>query len=99
MFSNFMRQFQEVQKKMLKNQEELRSVKLEGEAAGSAVKLTISGEGKLLQVKLSPSIMEDLELLEDAFVAAYQDAWAQLQIKREESMKDLKIPAGLEKLF
>ena len=99
MFSNLMRQFQDMQKKMLQNQESLRSLELSGQSASGAVSIIISGEGKLLRVNLDDNMMEDKELLEDALVAAFQDAWGQLQDKREASMKDLKVPAGLEKFL
>lgn len=99
MFSNLMRQFQDMQKKMMQNQESLRSIELSGESASGAVKVIVSGEGKVLRVHLDDTMMEDKELLEDALVAAFKDAWTQLQDKREASMKDMKIPAGLEKFL
>jgi DNA-binding YbaB/EbfC family protein len=99
MFSNLMRQFQDMQKKMVQNQESLRSIELSGQSASGAVNVIISGEGKVLRVRLGDAMMDDKELLEDALVAAFQDAWSQLQEKREASMKDIKIPAGLEKFL
>ena len=59
----------------------------------------ISGEGKLLRISISPEILEDVEVLEDAIVAAYQNAWETLQEYRESSIKGLKVPAGLEGMF
>ena len=94
-----MRQFQDMQKKMMQNQESLRSIELSGQSAAGAVNVVMSGEGKVLRVRLDDAMMEDKELLEDALVAAFQDAWNQLQDKREASMKDMKIPAGLEKFL
>ncbi|ETZ06797.1 nucleoid-associated protein [Holospora obtusa F1] len=99
MFSKFTRQIQEMQKKMMDTQAQLRDMELEAQSAGGAVKITISGEGKLLNVSLSPEILQDAGLLEDSIVAAYYNAWEILQKKREESMKELKVPPGLEGMF
>ncbi|ETZ05343.1 MULTISPECIES: YbaB/EbfC family nucleoid-associated protein [Holospora] len=99
MFSKFTRQIQDMQKKMLETQENLRSMQLEGQSAGGAVKVVISGEGKLLQLSLSPEMLQDADMVEDSIIAAYHNAWEILKEKREGSMKELKIPPGLEGMF
>ena len=99
MFSKFTQQIQDMQKKMLEAQEHLRAMELEGQVSGGAIKVVISGEGKLLRVSISPELLEDAEVLEDAIVAAYHNAWKTLQEHRGSSIKGLKVPAGLEGLF
>ena len=50
--SNLMKQAQKVQSEMLKIQEELVNITVEGEAAGSGVKVIANGQGEVLQVKI-----------------------------------------------
>ncbi|PPE03670.1 YbaB/EbfC family nucleoid-associated protein [Holospora curviuscula] len=99
MFSKFTQKIQDVQKKMLEAQERLRTMELESQSAGGAVKLVISGEGKLVRISLNPEALDDVEMLEDSILAAYQHAWETLQKKRTASMKELNIPSSLEGMF
>ncbi len=93
-----MQQAQQLQKKVQALQSKLNSLEIQGQAGGEAVKVVISGQGKLLKVHL---VTQDLEadLLEDLIMAAYNDAWNQLEQIREQETQAMNIPAGLTGLL
>jgi DNA-binding YbaB/EbfC family protein len=97
-FSKMMQQAQQLQKKVQALQSKLNSLEIQGQAGGEAVKVVISGQGKLLKVHL---VTQDLEadLLEDLIMAAYNDAWNQLEQIREQETQAMNIPAGLTGLL
>lgn len=71
-----LRQAKELQAKLVKAQEELSNLTVEGSSGGGAVKVIISGEQKVQSVKISPEAIdsEDIDLLEDLVMAAINDA-------------------------
>ena len=71
-----LRQAKELQEKLVKAQEELSNLTVEGSSGGGAVKVIISGEQKVQSVKISPEAIEsgDIDLLEDLVMAAMNDA-------------------------
>jgi nucleoid-associated protein EbfC len=99
-----MKQAQAMQAKMQDVQAELDQVMVEGTAGGGMVKLTMSAKGEIRGVKIDPSLLvpEDVEILEDLFVAAASDARAKaervMQQRMAEVTKGLPIPPGM-KLF
>lgn len=99
-----MKQAQAMQAKMQDVQAELDQVMVEGSAGGGMVKLTMTAKGEIKGVKIDPSLLvpEDVEILEDLFVAASSDARAKAERVMQERMaevtKGLPIPPGM-KLF
>ncbi|MFC1967785.1 YbaB/EbfC family nucleoid-associated protein [Chloroflexota bacterium] len=71
-----LRQAKELQEKLVKAQEELSNLTVEGSSGGGAVKVIINGEQKVQSVKISPEAIEseDIDLLEDLVMAAMNDA-------------------------
>jgi len=74
-----MRQAQKMQEQMMKAQEELEEAELEGTSGGGLVSITLNGKKKMLSVSLKPDAVdpEDVEMLEDLILAAYNDALEQ----------------------
>ena len=99
-----MKQAQAMQAKMQDVQAELDQVMVEGTAGGGMVKLTMTAKGEIRGAKIDPSLLvpEDVEILEDLFVAAASDARAKaervMQQRMAEVTKGLPIPPGM-KLF
>ena len=99
-----MKQAQAMQAKMQDVQAELDQVMVEGTAGGGMVKLTMTAKGEIRGTKIDPSLLvpEDVEILEDLFVAAASDARAKaervMQQRMAEVTKGLPIPPGM-KLF
>ena len=68
-------QAKQLQKNMLKLQEELETAKVESSAGGGAVKVVISGKLRLESVTIDPEAVmpEDVNLLEDLVLAAVNE--------------------------
>lgn len=73
-----MKQAKQMQDSMKKAQDELEEMEVEGKAGGEMVTVTLSGKKKLIGIKLDPSAVDpdDVEMLEDLILAAYNDAEA-----------------------
>jgi hypothetical protein len=76
-----LRQAQELQAKLAKAQQELADLTIEASSGGGAVKVTITGQLKILSVKISPEAInpDDAELLEDLVLTAVTEAMARAQ--------------------
>lgn len=73
--AGMMKKVQKLQADMAKLQEELKKRTLEVTTGGGAVKLVISGEKEVQSLKISPDAVdpEDLEMLEDMLLAAFNE--------------------------
>lgn len=71
-----MRQAQKMQQDALKAKEELDNTIFEGSASGGMVKVEINGAFEMQSVKINPAVVDpdDIEMLEDLMVAAFNDA-------------------------
>ena len=71
-----MRQAQKMQQDAMKAKEELDNTVFEGTASGEMVKIEINGADEMQSVKINPAVVDadDVEMLEDLIVAAYNDA-------------------------
>lgn len=78
---------QQMQKQMLKIQQELANETIETTAGGNAVTITITGQLQVKNIKIDPEVVdpEDVEMLQDLVLAAVNDAIKksqELQAKR-----------------
>ena len=96
MNKSMMRQAQELQARLVKAQEELADLTVEGSSGGGAVKVTITGQQKILSVKISPEAInpDDAELLEDLVLTAINEAMTKSQELAAERLS--KITGGLK---
>lgn len=71
-----LKQAQKMQQQLAKIQEELESATVEASAGGGAVTAVVSGQQKLLSIRISPEAVdaEDIGLLEDMVQAAVNEA-------------------------
>ncbi|MCQ2525848.1 MAG: YbaB/EbfC family nucleoid-associated protein [Lachnospiraceae bacterium] len=78
-YANLMKQAQRMQRQMEESQKELETKEFTATAGGGAVEVKVNGSKELLSVKLDPEIVdpEDVETLQDAIVAALNDAMKQ----------------------
>ncbi len=83
------KQLQQVQQRFQAAVQELSELTMEGEAGGGAVKATVSGDKKLVSLKIDPSAVdsEDMEMLEDLVVAAVRNAVEEVQAIRAEKLQ------------
>jgi DNA-binding YbaB/EbfC family protein len=83
-----MKQIEQMQANMAKAQEELGSVTVEGSAGGGAVVVVMNGHQQVERVTINPEFVDpdDVETLQDAIVAAIQDASNKAQELMQEKM-------------
>ena len=76
-----MKQAQQLQKKMVKMQEELATKTVEATAGGGMVKVIANGAQKIESISLEKEVVdpEDIEMLQDLILAAVNDALARSQ--------------------
>lgn len=74
--SNLMKQAQRMQRQMEEGQKELETKEFIATAGGGAVEVTVSGKKEIVSIKLAEEIVdpEDIETLQDAVVAAANEA-------------------------
>lgn len=97
-----MAQAQRMQAKLQKVQEEIKKMEIEGVAANGAVKVTVSGQHRVLKVSIAPEVMDpdDTEMLEDLVTLAMNNAFETLDRIAEERMRAaVPLPAGMKLPF
>jgi len=74
--SNLMKQAQRMQRQMEEGQKEIEAKEFTATAGGGAVEVTVSGKKEIIGIKLAEEIVdpEDIETLQDAVVAAANEA-------------------------
>ena len=93
-----MQQAQKLQAQLLKAQEELAILIVEGSSGGGAVKVIMNGQQQVQSVKISPEVVnpQEVEMLEDLVLSAVTDASAKAQEAASKKMGGLtgglKIP-------
>ena len=95
-----MRQAQKMQSQILKVQEEMAGHR-EQATAGGVVTVGASGKGEILDVRIDPAAArpEDVEMLQDLFVVAANEALGKAREAVESAMKKVTGGAGLPGLF
>jgi nucleoid-associated protein EbfC len=100
-----MKQAQQMQAKMAEMQAQLEQVEMTGVAGGGVVQVTLSGKGEMRAVKIDKSLLEpdDVEVLEDLILAAFNDGRAKVEAHMQEEMSKLTggldLPGGLKLPF
>ena len=79
MNKNFIKQAQQLQAKLQKAQVELEESVIEGTSGGGAVTIKMSGKQIVESVTILEDAIEDIELLQDMIVAAFNDASSKVQ--------------------
>jgi DNA-binding YbaB/EbfC family protein len=103
--SQMMKQAQEVQTRMQQMQEQLEEKEVSGASGGGMVSVTLNGKGNLRKVKIDPSLVdaEEVEMLEDLLVAAFNDAKTKVEAMVAEKMSEvtggLQLPPGMKLPF
>lgn len=84
-----MKQAREMQQKMEEAQEQLEHVEAEGVSGGGAVRVTLSGKGEVRRVKIDPELMnrDEVEILEDLLIAAFNDGKAKAEEEAQRTMQ------------
>lgn len=100
-----MKQAQEMQSKMADMQAKLDQVEVTGGSGGGMVAVTLNGKGEMRKLKIDKSLVdpEDVEVLEDLILAAYNDARNKVEAHVSGEMAKLtgglKLPPGMKLPF
>ena len=83
-----MQQAKRMQEEALRNKEELDNTVFEGSASGGMVKVEIDGKYDMVSVNIDPAVVDpdDIEMLEDLIVAAFNDAKSKADEMKEEKL-------------
>ena len=82
-----MKQAQVMQKKMQEAQEKLAETEVEGTAANGLLKVVLNGKSEMKSISIDKSLADDIEMLEDLLLVAYNDAHQKVEALAEEGMK------------
>ncbi len=100
-----LKQAQEMQSKLGTMQAEMEAREFEGQSGGGAVKVTLTGKGKMTRITLEPSLLnaEEKDMLEDLIQLAHNDAKDKADAAMADAMGDitggLKLPGGMKLPF
>ncbi len=91
---NLMKEAQKMQQRMQEAQQQLTELVVNGESGGGMVRVKMNGRHDVLEVKVNPSLIEEeIEMLEDLFAAAVNDAVRKIEKASKEKIAQLT--AGL----
>ena len=81
MNKKMIKQAQQLQKNMMKMQEELESATVEATAGGGAIKAVVTGKMKLESLELDPEAVtpDDVDMLQDLVIAAVNEGMEKAQ--------------------
>jgi len=93
-FSKIIDKAKELEGKMKEGQEKIKNISATGISGGDCVKLTLNGEGEIVNLDISSKILkEDKVIIEDLIKAAHNNAKSQLKSKTSEEIS--KVTDGL----
>ena len=86
-FSKILNKAKELESKMKEIQKKIKNISVTGISGGNAIKVTLNGEGELINLDISPQILkEDKVIIEDLIKAAHNNAKQQLKSKTSEEI-------------
>ena len=100
-----MKQAQEMQTRMQQMQDALAEVEVTGQSGAGMVNVTLNGKGEMKCLKLDKSVVdpEDVEVIEDLIMAAFNDAKLKVEQhvadETQKLMGGMKLPPGLKLPF
>lgn len=101
--SGLLQQAQKMQQDMQKAQEDLAKLEVSGDAGGGMVSVTMSGLYAVRRIHIDPSLLGDVEMLEDLVTAAVNDAVNRVTKTKQDSMagmtSGLSLPPGFKLPF
>ena len=103
--NQMMKQAQQLQTQMADMQQKLQQVEMSGMSGGGMVTISINGKGEMKSIKIDPALAnaEEVDILEDLIIAAFNDAKAKIDNHTAEEMSKvtggLNLPGGLKLPF
>ena len=86
-----LKQAQKMQEDLAKKQEELENSTVEASVSGGMVTIEMSGKKEVKSLKINPQIVdaEDVEMLEDLIIAAFNEASSKVDALKKDTMGDM----------
>jgi len=96
--NQIMKQAQEMQKKMAKQQEELASKEFEASSGGGMVTAKVTGTGSLIALTIDPEVVDkdDVDMLQDLVVAAVNEALKKVSEETQGGMAGMMNQMGIK---
>ena len=86
-FSKILEKAKEVEAKMKESQEKIKQIEVIGVSGGDAVKVTLNGEGEMINLELSDEVTkEEKGIIVDLIMAAHSNAKHQLKSKTSDEI-------------
>ena len=94
---NMMKQAQQMQAKMAEMQTKLGEMEVTGISGGGVIQTTLNGKYELKRLKIDASVVDpqEVEVLEDLILAAFNDAKTKVEATVQEEMSKLTGGLGL----
>ena len=95
--NKLMQQAQAMQKQLEDAGKQINAMEFEGSASNGLVKVTVSGENKILSVWIDPSILnpEDQEMIQDLIMIAVNDAIEKAEDYKKDRFGSMASAMGL----
>lgn len=99
---DLMAQAQKMQSEMAKMKSTLDDVVITGSSGGGMVEISLTGKGEMKKVKIDASLMveDEVEILEDLVLAAYNDTKEKVERNMQEQLSKitngLNLPPGMD---
>ena len=89
-FNDMLSKAKEMQEQMKKAQEQIKKIEVVGESGGNLVQVTLNGDYELKSINITDKAKkEDLEIINDLIIAAYNNAKEKLKKKSSEELSKL----------
>ena len=86
-FSDIISKAKDLEKKMKESQENIKKISVEGKSGSDSVKVTLNGDGEMVQIYISPEILKEKKtIIEDLIIAAHNNAKEKLKSKTSEEI-------------
>lgn len=92
MNQNMVKKLQKLQAEMQETQERLQMTEFEGKASG--VRIVMLGSHQVVELKIDPELLDDIEMLQDAVLLAINDAVAVVDKTTQEEMSRFTMGMG-----
>jgi DNA-binding YbaB/EbfC family protein len=99
-FNQLMKQAQQMQAKLMEAQNKMNDLEIVGTSGGGMVTVVISGKTEMKRLVIDQKLMspDEVDILSDLIVAAFNDAKSKLEAELSEQMGGL-FPAGMKMPF
>lgn len=86
-FNKILEKAKELETKMKESQDKIKKIEVIGVSGGEAVKVTLNGDGEMININLSDEILkEEKGIIEDLISAAHNNAKSKLKSKTSEEI-------------